>query len=113
VIKRTAVLLLAGAGLGLIASMWYGPALISWWWNPPGNSGVVQICGDQVSAATRSLVHFQLTVGAGLAVVFAVFGNWFAMRREASSAAKAGTITLAAPAPQSALPASTDLVPKP
>ena len=81
-VKFTGILLLVGGVLGLLASMWWGPQLISWWWMPPSGGGVIStVCGDQVKDAARALVQMQLITGAALGVVIAIVGNWVAYKR--------------------------------
>ena len=82
-LKRTLSLLFAGLGLGVIFSMWFGPGMIAWWFRPPGpTTGIAQMCGDQVLAATEQLVRMQLFAGIGLGVVIAIVGNLVVRRRE-------------------------------
>lgn len=102
-LKLTGILLLAGAGTGLIASMFWGPGLISWWWTPPGQTGTfTNLCGDQVREAARALVRMQVITGVGLGVVFAGVGHFIAYKRR--QAAAAGTPPAAEPAPPPAAP---------
>ena len=81
--KRTLTLLFVGIGLGLVASMWFGPGMIAWWFRPPGQvtGGLAQMCGDQVLAATEQLVRMQLIAGASLGVVIAIVGNLVARKK--------------------------------
>jgi hypothetical protein len=79
-LKFTATLLLVGFGLGLVASMFWGPGLISWWWKPPGDSGV-NLCGEQVLDSTRMLVQMQMWTGLGLGVFATVIGHLVAYKR--------------------------------
>lgn len=81
-LKFTAMLLLVGAGLGLLASMFWGPGLISWWWTPPGNVGALNnLCGDQVKEAASALVKMQLVTGGVLGVVAAAVGHFVRYKR--------------------------------
>ena len=79
-LKFTVTLLLVGVGLGLFASMFWGPGLISWWWKPPGDSGV-NFCGEQVLDSTRMLVQVQMWTGLGLGVFVAIIGHLVAYKR--------------------------------
>jgi hypothetical protein len=98
-IKFTALLLLAGAGLGLLASMFWGPGLISWWWTPPGQAGTfTNLCGDQVREAAAALVRMQLITGGVLGAVFAGVGHFVAHKRRQRLAASGGA-PVAAPPP--------------
>jgi len=79
-LKFTATLLLVGVGLGLFASMFWGPGLISWWWKPPGNAGI-SLCGEQVLESTHMLVRVQMWTGLGLGVLVAALGHLVAYKR--------------------------------
>lgn len=97
-LKFTAMLLLAGAGLGLVASMFWGPGLISWWWTPPGTGGTLNnLCGDQVHAAASALVKMQLMTGLALGVV-AVAGGHLIRHKRLQNAAAGGAPPAAPPA---------------
>ncbi|MCK6573765.1 hypothetical protein L6V77_22010 [Myxococcota bacterium] len=89
-LRFTGMLLLAGAGTGLIASMFWGPGLISWWWTPPGQAGsITNLCGDQVREAAGALVRMQVITGIGLGIVFAGVGHFVAYKRRQAAAAPA------------------------
>jgi hypothetical protein len=89
-LKFTATLLLVGAGLGLLASMFWGPGLISWWWTPPGAAGSLNnLCGDQVQSAASALVKMQLVTGGVLGVVAAAVGHFVRYKRAQSASAGA------------------------
>lgn len=100
-LKFTAILLLAGAGLGLMASMFWGPGLISWWWTPPGEGGTLNnLCGDQVRNSATALVKMQLITGLSLGVVFIAVGHIVRHKRrqnEAGGAPPAAPPTAPAP----------------
>ena len=86
-LKFTAMLLLSGAGLGLLASMFWGPGLISWWWTPPGTGGPLNnLCGDQVQAAASALVKMQLVTGGVLGVLVAAGGHFVRYKRARNAA---------------------------
>lgn len=96
-IKRTLMLLLAGLGVGLVLTMWFGPGLISWW-NRPSVATPIS-CDSAIREVTRDLVNMQLQVGAALGLVFAVAGNLLAHRRSKTAAlAAAPGVSVAAPA---------------
>jgi Mg/Co/Ni transporter MgtE len=77
VVKRTATGAAIGAVLGFVASSVIGPAVISWWYEPPSKDAFS--CAGSVKAALSQFVTMQLisaAVGAaGLAVTL------FALRR--------------------------------
>jgi hypothetical protein len=80
--KRTLMLFLLGSALGFVASMWWGPRFISWWYTPPGSqNSMVAMCGQQLTGATTSLVKTQLLVGAGLGLMLAILGLFLSARR--------------------------------
>ena len=78
--RRTLSGLLAGVTIGVIASMWWGPSLITWWFTPPGHNVILNACNDQIDMAMRRLVQWQLGSGLGLGVVLAVLANVWASR---------------------------------
>lgn len=89
--RRTLFYLLLGAGVGFVASMWWGPSFIAWWYMPPGSeNSMVAMCGQQIMGATRSLVQMQLLVAGGLGLVFAILANVFAARRRKAGAHTGG-----------------------
>jgi hypothetical protein len=101
-LRFTATLLLVGIGVGLLASMFWGPALISWWWTPPGNAGsLTAVCGDQVRDAATALVKMQLTTGAALGALTAALGHFIAWKRRKNADAPPN------PAPPSPAPPRT------
>lgn len=91
-LKRTALFLLAGLGLGVVVSMWFGPELIGWWSGPLVPTAIS--CEPQILAATRELVKLELGLGLGVGVLFAIVGNVVVKRRQKKASAIA-----TAPAP--------------
>ncbi len=97
-LRFTATLLLVGIGVGLLASMFWGPSLISWWWTPPGDAGgITAMCGHQVRDAAAALVRMQLITGAALGVLTAALGHFIAWKRRKNTSAPP-------PAPPSPVP---------
>lgn len=98
-LKRTAILLLVGAGLGLIASMWFGPGVIEYWYVPPGQAAVL-VDISKITEATTALVRLQLGVGIALGLLLAVGGNYVAWKRAKSAAVEPSSPPAPAPGPQ-------------
>lgn len=76
-VKRTASSAAVGAVVGFVAWSIIGPAVISWWYEPPSKDAFS--CAGSVKTALSQFVWMQLVsaaVGAtGLAVI------WFALKR--------------------------------
>jgi hypothetical protein len=64
--------LLGGLVLGLVASMWWGPRLVTWWYTPPGSGVGATLCTEQIRGATERLVQWQLISGVVLGLVLAL-----------------------------------------
>src|ERR1043165_4365935 len=76
-VKRTASSAAVGAVLGFVAWSVIGPAVISWWYEPPSKDAFS--CAGSVKTALSQFVTMQLVsaaIGAtGLAVI------WFTLKR--------------------------------
>ncbi len=83
-IRRLVTWFTVGVTLGLVASMWFGPQMITWWSAPPGAQNGFS-CSSQIEAATRQLVKLQLGVGATLGFLLAIIANVVAGRRTRSA----------------------------
>jgi hypothetical protein len=91
-LRRSFTWLSVGVALGLFATMWFGPALIQWWWQVPGSNPAFA-CDPQIRSATEWLVKIQLGVGLSAGIVLAILANvvarWRALKQSASQASTA------------------------
>ena len=91
-LRRSLTWLSVGLALGLFATMWFGPALIQWWWQVPGSNPAFA-CDPQIRSATEWLVKIQLGFGLASGVALAVIANvvarWRAMKQSAAQSAPA------------------------
>jgi hypothetical protein len=82
-LKRTATGAATGAVLGFVAWSVAGPAVISWWYEPPSKDAFS--CAGSVKAALSQFVVMQLVAAAVGAVALALI--LFALRRGKSTQA--------------------------
>ena len=83
---------LVGSAVMLIAASFLAPALISWWYEPPGGPQLIN-CTPQVKWAMAKLLNFQIGFALGGLLVTPILG-WAIFRKRMHPAPIA-----AAPAP--------------
>lgn len=76
--KKYLWIFIIGGAIGSALMSWFGPPLITWWYNPPAEFGIS--CTPTVEWAMSKLKNFQLLGlilggGLGMVIYFAVSGK--------------------------------------